>query len=100
MCPRASRMCLISLPFLALRKRLPSSALATDEATNLSAVHKAWMAPSRKIGLVSKVLFPRKQWPPAVLLALGSLRHEASECIWRITSDGQCLILALGCVAQ
>lgn len=87
-------------PSLALTKRAPSSASAADAATNFKMVLTTWMAPLRRIGMLSLGTQPRKKWPPIRLRDWGALRYEASLWIFRIISDDRKRMVASGWVAQ
>ena len=73
-CPISSNASQMIFASMALKKRAPRSALMSDTATHLRMVDCVRMAPLRRMGHPSLGIDPRKQIPPALLLALGAVR--------------------------
>eukprot|EP00957_Ditylum_brightwellii_P156823 11935821-Ditylum_brightwellii.AAC.1 len=67
----------MQLPCWALRNTPANLALAADATTCLMMIHKVWIVPLRMMGFFSLGMEPRKKWPPAVLQARSSDRHDA-----------------------
>ena len=86
--PSSSSVSLIIFASFALKNIDPNLASAADAATNLRMVKSVRIGPFRRMGRLSSGCQTRKKWPDARLLAFFAERYDASECTFKIISDG------------
>ena len=74
----------------AFKNNAPSSASAADDTTCFIITHNECIGPFKNIGFLLMGMEPNKEFPTALLRALGALgaiRYDTLKCICRIMSD-------------